>query len=305
MLTGARHLLAQRRVLAALGGTITEAAAQRLGLARPRGDALLLPGPELSAEVPPPPPALVRQYLRYVGGDANSYRGHLPPHLFPQWTVPVAARVLRGLPFPMLKVINGGCRLEIRAPLPAGQRLLVRAQLASIEDDGRKVLLRQNIVTGTAAVPEALRVTLEVVVPRPVPREAHGAKSPGRKAAPRVPEDARELAVWRLPADAGLTYGFLTGDLNPLHWSPPYARAAGFRSAILHGFSTMARAMEGIVRNMYAGAVDRLGGVEVRFTRPLVLPARVGLYVHGHDLFVGDAPAGPAYLAGKFWEANS
>jgi acyl dehydratase len=302
-LTGARHLLAQRRVLAALGGTITEAAAQRLGLSHPRRDALSLPGPEVSVDVPAPPPALVQQYLRHVGGELAAYRGQLPPHLFPQWTVPVAARVLRGLPFPMLKVINGGCRVELRGPVPAGSRLRVRAQLVQAEDDGRKVVLRQRIVTGAVAAPEALHIELSVIVPRPTvdPRDD---KREARKGPARVPSEARELALWRLPADAGLTYGFLTGDLNPLHWAPPYARAAGFRSAILHGFSTMARAMEGIIRHMYAGAVGRLGGVDVRFTRPLVLPARVGLYVREHELYVGDAPGGPAYLTGTFWEAN-
>ena len=104
-------------------------------------------------------------------------------------------------------------------------------------------------------------------------------------------------------------YAEASGDLNPLHWAPPYARASGFRGAILHGFSTMARAMEGIIRHMYAGAAIRLGGVDVRFTRPLVLPARVGLYVRGREasreVFVGDAPGGPAYLAGTFWEATA
>jgi acyl dehydratase len=300
MLTGARHLLAQRRVLAALGGTVTEAAAQRLGLLHPRADALSLPGPEVTVDVPAPPPALVQQYLRHVGGETGAYGGQLPPHLFPQWTVPVAARVLRGLPFPMLKVVNGGCRLELGGRVPAGQKLRVRAQLHAAEDDGRKVVLRQRIVTGAVTAPEALKIELAVIVPRPSAR----AEEKARKAPARVPDDARELARWRLPADAGLTYGFLSGDLNPLHWASPYARSAGFRGAILHGFSTMARAMEGIIRHMYAGAVTRLGGVDVRFTRPLVLPARVGLYVRDHQVFVGDAPGGPAYLAGTFWEAT-
>jgi acyl dehydratase len=301
MLTGARHLLAQRRVLAAIGGTITEAAAQRLGLARPRADALSLPGPVITAEVPPPPPALVQQYLRHVGGDPSAYRGVLPPHLFPQWAVPVAARVLRGLPYPMLKVINGGCRLDVHAPVPAGQPLVVRAQLMEAEDDGRKVILRQRILTGTAKTPEALAIDLTVLVPRPaVPGEKRGPRPQAR-----VPDDARELAAWRLPKDAGLTFGFLTGDLNPLHWAPPYARAAGFRSAILHGFSSMARAMEGLIRHRYAGATGRLGGVDVRFLRPLVLPARVGLFVRDHELFVGDALGGPSYLGGSFWEPTT
>ena len=43
----------------------------------------------------------------------------------------------------------------------------------------------------------------------------------------------------------------------------------------------------------------------MRFTRPLVLPARVGVYVRGDKVWVGDAPGGGAYLEGTFRSATS
>ena len=47
--------------------------------------------------------------------------------------------------------------------------------------------------------------------------------------------------------------------------------------------------------------VDAMRAVEVRFTRPLVLPRRVGLFLaEGDAFYVGDAPSGPAYLTGRF-----
>ena len=298
--------MAQRRVLGALGATVAEAAAQRLGLALPLA-ARVLPAPELTEEVPPPPPGLVRAFVQHVGGDPAAYRSRLPPHLFPQWAVPLGARTLRGLPYPMLEVINGGCRLQLNAPLPAGAPLRLSARLEAIEDDGRRAVLRQRVVTGTSAVADALVAELFVIVPSvrrslPARRSAIGEAAAARKSPARVPAHARELAFWRLPADAGLTFALLTGDINPIHWMRPYARAAGFRSPILHGFSTLARAIEGLVRTLFAGSVTRLASVDVRFTRPLALPARVGLYLDGHDFFVGDAPMGPAYLTGSFTE---
>jgi hypothetical protein len=299
----ARHLVAQGRVLAALGGTIVEAAGQRLGLTAAR-TAPVPPSHEVMASVAAPPAGLVRDFIRHVGGDPAAWRGTLPPHLFPQWAVPLAARTLRGLPYPMLEVINGGCKLQMNAPLPATGPLVVRARLESIEDDGRRAVLRQRVVTGTPAEPDALVADLFVIVPTQ-PRRARKSKDLPplvRKQPVQVPAHARELSFWRLPPDAGLTFAVLTGDLNPIHWVKPYARAAGFRSPILHGFSTMARAMEGLIRGLYAGSVQRLGSIDVRFVRPLALPARVGLYVCGQELFVGDAPGGPAYLTGSFTE---
>jgi hypothetical protein len=80
----------------------------------------------------------------------------------------------------------------------------------------------------------------------------------------------------------------------------PYARAFGHRSPILHGFCTLARTWEGLARTLHARDPERLRALDVRFTRALALPARVGLYVEGDGVSVGDAPGGPAYLQGSF-----
>jgi acyl dehydratase len=111
-----------------------------------------------------------------------------------------------------------------------------------------------------------------------------------------VPASARLLEEWSLARDAGLTFALLTGDVNPLHWLAPYARLMGFRGTILHGFAAMARAFVGIER---AFAPRRLRLLDVRFVRPVLLPARVSLYVEGERLFVGTTGAAP-YLTGSF-----
>ena len=56
-----------------------------------------------------------------------------------------------------------------------------------------------------------------------------------------VPLAVREIAFARLRSDACLYVAKMTGDFNPIHWIPGAAHASGFRSVILHGFSTLAR----------------------------------------------------------------
>jgi hypothetical protein len=190
--------------------------------------------------------------------------------------------------------MNAGCRLEIHAPLPAAEPLLVRARLESVDDDGKRAILVQRVVTGTRSAPEALVADMRAFVP--LAKKEPGAK----KAAATLPTDLKEIAFLGIPADAGLDFAKLTGDFNPVHWLAPYARASGFRSCILHGFSTLARALEALNRRVFAGDPSRLRTVDVRFTGPLVLPARVGVYLNGDALYVGDAPGGRAYLEGRF-----
>lgn len=297
-----RHILNHGPVLGALGRTAMA------GLFPPRDPAPAptpdsLPGPAVTAEVPPLPAELVQQFVRYLGGDPRGYRRQLPPHLFPQWAFPLAARTLQGLPYPMLKVVNGGCRMEVRAPLPIGKPLQVSARLQSIDDDGRRVVLGSRVVTGTADTPEALITDFYAIVPLPRKRDedADGAPAkPPKKSPPSVPVGAHELLRRRLPRDAGLSFAKLTGDFNPIHWVPAYARASGFKNVILHGFGSFALTAEGLIKNRFGGVPGQLSLLDVKFTRPLVLPHDVGLYVHSDQVFLGDAPGGPAYMTGRF-----
>lgn len=288
-----KYALYQGPVLRGMGEAIVGALKQRAGIAGRGGS---VPGPVHSITVPPRPRDLIDAYVRHVGGDPSAYRGRVPAHLFPQWGFPLTGKMVEGLKYPMLAAMNGGCKLTIHAPLPDNEPLEVTGQLVGVDDDGKRAILDQKIVTGTRTIPEAIVAHLYVFIPLGGKEKSNG-KS---KDKPRVPSDARELAFWKLRADAGLDFAKLTGDFNPVHWVPRWAKAFGFKNTILHGFGTMARAIEGLQRARFAGDVNALQEIDVRFTRPLVLPARVGLYLRDNQLWVGDAPGGPAYLEAKF-----
>jgi acyl dehydratase len=305
-----RHILSQGPVLAALGRTLAGAVQQRVrGMQGVRASTTAstavahTPGPELKAEHPPLPRALIDDYLRYVGADPRAYRGELPPHLFPQWCLPALARTLEGLPYPLLRAVNGGCTVRVNAPIPDHEPLQVRARLFEIDDDGRRARLHQQVQTGTASAPDALAIDVFAVVPLANGKSGSPAGNGAPKAngsRPHTPEDAREVARFALGKDAGLSFAKLTGDFNPIHWLPLAARASGFRRPILHGFAELAYAWEGLNKNVLGGDVHAVAAIDVRLTRPLVLPHEVGLFVRGRELSLSDALGGPAYLTGTF-----
>jgi hypothetical protein len=287
------HALRQGPVVAALVKTAIAATRAPAATMPP------VPGPEHTASVTPRPEALVRDYLLHVGADPKAYAGVLPAHLFPQWGFPLQSRTLEGLPYDLKRVLNGGCRLEIHRQLPMGEPLELRSRLAAVDDDGRRAILSQEIVTGTASAPDAVKATVVAIVPLPATEGAAREK----KARPTVPADDREIARWKLGRNAGLEFAVLTGDFNPVHWIPPYARMFGFKSTILHGFATMARAVESVNRVRFAGDIDRIAVIDVQFRSPLVLPASPGVYLGEEDdgrlrLTVGNGPGGPAFLTG-------
>jgi acyl dehydratase len=298
-----KHILHQGPVIATIGGAAVQALRQQMtGVGK---DAPSTPTEPVRATLSPRPQALIKDYVRHVGGDPSSYKKYVPPHLFPQWGFPIQAKTLKGIPYPLMKVLNGGCRVEVDGPLPIGEPLEVSATLESIDDNGRRAVLHQKVVTGTKSSPAAVTAHLYAIVPlgggKKGKSNGKSNEAPKKKKEPaRVPNVVDELARWNLKVDAGLDFAMLTGDFNPVHWVGPYAKAFGFKNTILHGFATMARAWEGLNKHLYSGDVDAIKMMDVQFTRPLVLPAKVGLYVDGHNLYVGTAPGGPAFLVGTF-----
>jgi hypothetical protein len=291
MSISSRFLLEQGATLRALGAVVLRAS-MRATAEKPVSPAA--PTPRVESEVRAPSPALVAAFVRSVGGEGGWYRGAIPHYLFPQWTFATLARAMKGVPYPMVRAVNAGCRIEWNGALPSVDALSVRARLTRVEEEGGRALLIQEVETGPVGAAPSLRAEVRAMIPA---RSSTRGKASARSA---VPEDARELAFARLRGDAGADFAKLTGDVNPLHWSSSYARRAGFAGRILHGFSTLARACAAVERTQLAGAHARWRSIDVAFRRPLVLPHAVGVYASGERIWVADAPGSAPYLEGCY-----
>ncbi len=86
-------------------------------------------------------------------------------------------------------------------------------------------------------------------------------------------QSSTPIAQWRLPADLGRQYRRVSGDPNPIHTHLLAARAFGFARPLIHGMWTHARLLAAIEAKL----PDRYR-VEVSFTKPILLPAKVGAW---------------------------
>ncbi len=296
--TPSKHLLRQGAVLRSLAQIMTRAALGKKG-----SGVADVPGPVLRDVVPPRDPGLIRDYVRNTGGSPSWYKGLVPPHLYPQWSFPLMSRTLVDLPYQMTRIINAGCKLEIHAPIPADEPLLLEAQLTHLDDNGKRALVKNHLTCGTDSSPNALEATVTAFFPlKRSDEERARDKSPrAKKEKPHIPADARRVDRWRLSSRAGLDFALLTGDFNPVHWVPQLARMSGFKGTILHGYASMARLIESLNRQLFAGDPTRLSSIDVRFSAPILLPGKVGVFTHGEDqCFVGKAPGAPACLTATY-----
>jgi acyl dehydratase len=84
-----------------------------------------------------------------------------------------------------------------------------------------------------------------------------------------IPERAPDI-VCDLPTrpEMALIYR-LSGDINPLHADPEFAKAAGFPRPILHGLATMGVAGHALLKTVCGYDPARLMAMSVRFTAPV------------------------------------
>ncbi len=111
--------------------------------------------------------------------------------------------------------------------------------------------------------------------------------------------------IWHIESATARRYGFISGDLNPIHLNRLAAMAFGFPRAIAHGMWTKAHALATL---MPPGPIDT-GICAVEFKTPLFLPGKATLWSDpphpeaGQRFEVRDAQGEKPHLRG-FWQTR-
>ena len=289
------------RLISHQGPTISSI--MRLALSRRgRGDPAELIKRQQTLVIPPRPDALIDAYLDHLGIPRERYAETVPAHLFAQWGFAPMIQAIQGAPYNLRSALNGGCRLEVNGPIPRNEPLTIQARLVEIDDNGRRALLRIEIITGTASSPDAVRAEPYLIIPLPSTEKRERER-------PTVHAEAALVDEWTLPANAGREFAVLTGDINPIHSLLPFARLAGFKGCILHGFSSFARSAESLIAQRAGGVPEALQLIEAKFTKAIVLPNTISLFSEPENHFsVGHGAGEAAFVTGTFQlhnESNS
>ncbi len=238
-------------------------------------------------------PQAVAAYARVCG---FSLRDHLPP-TYPHvlaFGLQMAVMADGSFPFGAVGQVHIENRIVQHRQIGVGEEMTIRVRPTKLKPHpkGQSFSLLSEVAIGDRKVWESTSTMLHRGG-----GEA-GAVESGGKPSKEEAGDIATNAEWRLGGDLGRRYAAVSGDRNPIHMHSLSAKPLGFPGAIVHGMWTKARclaALESRLPDAFA--------VEVRFRRPIVLPARVafGSSVEGEEIefAVRDAKRHTPHLEGR------
>ena len=167
------------------------------------------------------------------------------------------------------KVVHGEQGLVLHRPVAPNGTVIGQTRIVEIVDkgEGKGALVYSERQVTDKATGELLATLTQTTFCR----GDGGFGGPKRDTPPAhpLPERAPDL-VCVLPTrpEMALIYR-LSGDVNPLHAEPEFARAAGFPRPILHGLATFGVAGHALLKSVCGYDPARLTAISGRFSAPV------------------------------------
>jgi hypothetical protein len=208
-----------------------------------------------------------------VAGSAPDHRCPLTlPHVA---AMPLHLAILTSDAFPvrLLGLVHVENEIEQQRWLAADEPITLEASLEGYEDTPRgHEFCLETIASIDAHVVWRERSRFLARRPR---RAGDGKTRSATEAAPDPPSVM--TTSWHCDADIGRRYGWISGDMNPIHLTDVSARLFGFDRAIAHGMWTLGRIAHELGPQFPGGAVR----LAASFRAPIGLPSWVMLH-HWH-----------------------
>ena len=166
-------------------------------------------------------------------------------------------------------VVDGERRITIHKPLPAKCEVVSDERMLAILDkgEGKGAVLVQERVTREAGSGDKLFTIVSSIFAR---GDGGFSGSPeGGPALHVIPERAPDLVKeCDTRPDQALLYA-LSGDRNPLHRDPAFAKLVGFPRPILHGLCSYGTACRAVLSTLGQYQPERVQQFDVRFSKPV------------------------------------
>ena len=205
--------------------------------------------------------------LQYVYENASDFRA-LPtfgvvPALGVVFEALKRGETAPGMNYGFDRILHGEQYTELKRPLPPSAKLTHKAKIKEIWDKGKGAVVVTAITSFDEDGNELVYNELSTFV--------RGAGGWGGERGPSAeinvpPNRARDATVEEKISDAQALLYRLSGDINPLHVDPGFAKAFGFDKPILHGLCTFGYAARHVIKSFSKNDPRFFKSIKVRFS---------------------------------------
>ena len=168
-----------------------------------------------------------------------------------------------GMNYGFDRILHGEQYTEVRRPLPTHAKLTHKAKIKEIWDKGKGAVVVMAITTTDEDGNELFYNELSTFV--------RGAGGWGGERGPSVelnvaPDRKPDAVVEEKIGEGQALLYRLSGDINPLHVDPSFAKAFGFDKPILHGLCTFGFATRHVIKSFSKNDPRFFKSIKVRFS---------------------------------------
>jgi acyl dehydratase len=172
----------------------------------------------------------------------------------------------------MTKLVHGEQVIILHGAIPVSGTVRITTTVAGMYDKGSGglVVLESESVDATTGAPAFTTRTglfIREAGGFGGPRGPEGDEDSALVSQPVPSREPDEVVSYATRSDQALLYR-LSGDRNPLHSDPTFAKRAGFDRPILHGLCTYGFTGRGLLHAACGSDPSRFGSMRARFSRP-------------------------------------
>jgi acyl dehydratase len=158
-------------------------------------------------------------------------------------------------------VLHGEQDVEIHRPIPTAAKIETTGRVAGLYDKGKAALIVLEVASRLENGEPLFTNRFSIFARGEGGFGGESGPKPGNEAPSRAPDAVVESPT---VSHQALLYR-LSGDKNPLHADPDFAKMGGFDVPILHGLCSFGVVCKAVVDRLLEGAVDRVARYQARF----------------------------------------
>lgn len=166
-----------------------------------------------------------------------------------------------GIEVNLAAVLHGGQTITLHRPIPVEGKAVTTSKVAAVYDKTKAAIL---VLRTEVADDDGPLWTSDAQIFVRGEGGFGGERGPSTRLP--APEGEPDKTVERPVREEQALLYRLSGDWNPLHADPEFAKLAGFDRPILHGLCTYGMTLKAVVDTLLGGDVSRVRSYSTRFT---------------------------------------